>query len=181
MTRTNATGNQSFTETEKAMALGAGVQHGGSHASKQGVVGVYGRGVLVDPATIGHDPVQVAARRVSVTQAHIRPIASAQIRVGAPTGRVNHPRRAVVTLVTALIGLFGVLAVGSEVAAAKPGPTTRSPRYLAITADYGDSLWSIARAVHPTGDVRPVVREMVRLHGSQSVRAGDTVRVPLDA
>lgn len=54
------------------------------------------------------------------------------------------------------------------------GPTT------VVEARPGDTLWTLARQVHPAGDIRPVVDAMQADRGSTDVQVGDRVRVPLD-
>lgn len=42
----------------------------------------------------------------------------------------------------------------------------------------GDTLWKIARALQPEGDVRPLVQEMARARGGAPLRAGERIRMP---
>lgn len=77
-----------------------------------------------------------------------------------------------VQLAQVAIGLAGGLATPAS--APITGPTT------VVEAGPGDTLWTIARDVHPTGDVRPVVDAMQAERGSTAVQVGDQVRVPID-
>ncbi len=43
----------------------------------------------------------------------------------------------------------------------------------------GDSIWSIARSIKPTGDVRSIVDEIVAERGSSVVFVGDVLSVPV--
>jgi hypothetical protein len=87
---------------------------------------------------------------------------------------------AALVLVTVLVvavqlaqALAGVAAGWSAPSSAPiEGPT------VVVEAEAGDTLWSLARRVHPTGDVRPVVEAMVADRGSAAVAVGDEVRVP---
>jgi hypothetical protein len=69
--------------------------------------------------------------------------------------------------------LAGVIAGWSAPASAPiDGPT------VVVEAEAGDTLWTLARRVHPSGDVRPVVEAMVADRGTAAVDVGDDVRVP---
>jgi hypothetical protein len=71
--------------------------------------------------------------------------------------------------------LAGVAAGWSTPApAAIEGPT------VAVEAEPGDTLWTLAREVHPDGDVRPVVEAMVAERGTAAVEVGEQVRVPIE-
>ncbi len=59
--------------------------------------------------------------------------------------------------------------MSSPVAAGRP------PAYV---VQPGDTLWSIARHLHPSGDIRAVVDELAARAGSASLQAGQ--RLSLD-
>ena len=42
----------------------------------------------------------------------------------------------------------------------------------------GDTLWSIARGLQPTGDIRPFVDRIADLNGGHSLTAGQTLQLP---
>jgi hypothetical protein len=42
----------------------------------------------------------------------------------------------------------------------------------------GDTLWQIARAMRPTGDVRPVLDGLVETYGSSPLEPGQVLHVP---
>ncbi len=42
----------------------------------------------------------------------------------------------------------------------------------------GDTLWSIARGLQPTGDVRPLIDRIAELNGGHSLTAGQTLMLP---
>lgn len=44
----------------------------------------------------------------------------------------------------------------------------------------GETLWRVARALQPTGDVRPLVARLTRSHGGSGVQAGDRLSIPPD-
>jgi len=47
-----------------------------------------------------------------------------------------------------------------------------------VIVEPGDTLWSIARGLQPTGDVRPLVNRIAELNGGHSLSAGQTLMLP---
>jgi hypothetical protein len=47
-----------------------------------------------------------------------------------------------------------------------------------VTVRPGDSLWSIARRLQPTGDVRALVDRLLEANGSRPLQPGDRVVIP---
>jgi nucleoid-associated protein YgaU len=47
-----------------------------------------------------------------------------------------------------------------------------------VTVRPGDTLWAIARRVQPTGDVRPLVDQLVATYGSATLQPGQVVSIP---
>jgi hypothetical protein len=47
-----------------------------------------------------------------------------------------------------------------------------------VVAQPGDSFWSIARRIQPSGDIRPLVQLMTELNGGPGLVAGQAVRLP---
>lgn len=47
-----------------------------------------------------------------------------------------------------------------------------------ILVQPGDTLWSIARGLQPTGDVRPLIDRIAELNGGHSLIAGQTLMLP---
>lgn len=94
-----------------------------------------------------------------------------------------HVAAAVVALVLALML---ALAIGNgALAGLAPGPsapaTASAPAAGAtssVVVQPGDTLWAIARRIQPTGDVRPLVDQLIELNGSASLQAGSEVLVP---
>ncbi|MGI8685418.1 MAG: LysM peptidoglycan-binding domain-containing protein [Acidimicrobiales bacterium] len=133
-----------------------------------------GRGRRVRPCP----PQVAAARRPAATTAAGRP-AAAQFR----------RRRAVASLV-AVVLLGGGLALGV------PGdvpltPSGRAPAAGSVSVDAavpvarlsyvvqpGDTLWDIARALQPSGDVRPLVQRLDAGRGGAPLRAGERLVLP---
>lgn len=89
---------------------------------------------------------------------------------------------AALVLVTLLVVAVQLAQALSGLAAgwAAPTPAPIEGPTVVVEAGPGDTLWSLARAVHPDGDVRPVVEAMVAERGAASVAVGDQVRVPVD-
>lgn len=89
---------------------------------------------------------------------------------------------AVLVVVTVLVIAVQLAQALSGVAAgwAAPGSEPIDGPTVTVEAGAGDTLWSLARQVHPDGDVRPVVDAMVADRGTAAVEVGDQVRVPAD-
>lgn len=66
------------------------------------------------------------------------------------------------------------------------GPLT-TPRPAAVsqgavvtrTVQPGDTLWSIARSVQPSGDVRPLVDRLISSRAGRPLQVGEEITVPL--
>jgi hypothetical protein len=88
---------------------------------------------------------------------------------------------AMILLVTAI----GSGALASLAPAPVAGPATGAPERAAaasgaasVEVRAGDTLWVIARRLQPTGDVRPLVEQLVALNGTALLQPGDRVVVP---
>jgi hypothetical protein len=91
-------------------------------------------------------------------------------------------RRAVAYLFAALIVLSAVWALGAgrtrsgSVPLSAPGPVSVRTQPIGLRVHLvqpGETLWTIARTLVPSGDIRPVVARLAaQLHG-QPLRAGD--------
>ena len=86
-------------------------------------------------------------------------------------------------IVLTLVLVVGALAVGRGAFAgfAPDAPSAAAPVAGATEAGPtvvvrpGDTLWSIARDLQPTGDIRPLVDRLVAAHGSTSITPGDRI------
>lgn len=91
-------------------------------------------------------------------------------------------RRAVaaLVLVTAVVLVVQLLGLAADAAGGWAAPDARplEGASVVVEAEAGDTLWTIARRVHPEGDVRPVVEAMVADRGDPAIQVGDQVRVP---
>ena len=85
---------------------------------------------------------------------------------------------ATLLLVTgALLGRLG----GGPLTAPETAPaatTARVPRACLHVVQPGDTLWVIARAMQPTGDVRPLVDRLEASRHGQPLRVGETITLP---
>ena len=132
------------------------------------------------PATSGSVLVSLSdscaeLRSPSFSQASLTPvIIRSAARTGAPTRSerqgTNQSRFRVLASITLalFVGGFGI-------ANAATGPKDRVRSYL---VGPGDSFWSIARSVHPQGDVRPLVADLIEAHGSARLQVGDRLELP---
>ena len=118
-----------------------------------------------------------------------RPQAAARPTPGArPTPAQFRRRRTVVSLVA-------VVLLGAGVAFGVPGgvpltPSGRAPAATVLAASAvavaessyvvrpGDTLWEIARALQPDGDVRPVVQRLAAARGGAPLQAGERLVLP---
>jgi hypothetical protein len=76
----------------------------------------------------------------------------------------------------ALIGRLG----GGPLTAPEPAPASAAapaPRLVHVVQP-GDTLWVIARALQPSGDVRPLVQRLESSRQGQPLRVGETITLP---
>ena len=106
-----------------------------------------------------------------------------------PTSAVYRRRRLVALLllglfvVTALLVTGPVLRAGVGVLGGRPltpseAPTGEGLRQVAARAyvvQPGDTLWSLARRIQPSGDIRPLVDRLASRHGGTALQPGDRV------
>ena len=128
-------------------------------------------------ATVTAGPVPPAPRPV------LRVIDGGRSDAGRRAMARTYRRRRAVALVLALV-VLGVAVrstqAGLDVAAgwAAPSAAPIEGPTVVVEARTGDTLWSIARRVHPDSDVRPVVEAMVAARGTTAIDVGDDVAVP---
>ncbi len=61
----------------------------------------------------------------------------------------------------------------------RPPPAHRpQPPVRTVVVAPGDTLWSIARSLQPTGDVRPLVDQLAAANGGAAIAAGERLVVP---
>jgi hypothetical protein len=109
-----------------------------------------------------------------------------------PTPAVYRRRRtlaglvaAVVTLVMLPVGVpllragVGVLGGSPLASSGAPAVAHLQPALAEVyVVRRGDTLWSIARAVHPSGDVRPLVDRLASGRHGLPLHPGDRITIP---
>ena len=85
---------------------------------------------------------------------------------------------AVALLTGLVVGSRALLAPLAEPAVAGPAVGAAGPGDASVVVAPGDTYWSIARRIRPTGEVRSLVDELVRANGAGPIQPGDTVVVP---
>lgn len=85
----------------------------------------------------------------------------------------------VAALLLVVIVAVGAVAMGrGAFAGAVPDAPSTVAAGPTVTAEPGDTLWSIARRVAPGTDVRSLVDDLVALNGS-TIQPGQAVRLPV--
>ena len=117
-------------------------------------------------------------QRVPRRHLHVVPGSPLPQRRGARALRpgIYARRRAAVVLAAAtlVVAVRLVLGLGG-------GPLT-APERLSSTAapavhvvQPGDTIWSVARSLHPHGDIRPLVDRLVAAHHGTALRVGERI------
>lgn len=98
--------------------------------------------------------------------------------------------KAVAAAVVALVVAMALaLAIGrgafAGLAPAPPAPRVAvtagpagGPAVRSVVVQPGDSLWSIARRIQPSGEVRDLVDRLVAAHGSSVIVPGERIALP---
>ena len=128
-------------------------------------------------------PLPALPRRPAARRAAAAPAGPAVVPVRRPGPAQFRRRRAVVALVAVVllgagIGLGGL--GGIPLSPPEPAPAVR----LVPVADTsyvvrpGDTLWQIARALQPSGDVRPLVQRLAASRGGAPLQVGERLVLP---
>ncbi len=137
-------------------------------------------------ATTEPDPAAAARPRLMAVGASAM---AAPVAVRAPRRRVRALVSGVVLAALVALASLGVLALtGADAAASSPASsTTRVPSVAVdvaaastptdVVVRQGDTLWSIARRLHPSGDVRALVDQLARRAGGSSLTVGQRIDV----
>lgn len=134
--------------------------------------------------------VQAPTHRGPLTGPLARPSSRPSLRVieGGRSPRVQrvYRRRRGVALALGVVAValvtFGALRLASAVAGAwspatgtTPASTTGGSAAHVVVVQPGDTLWSIATRLHPSGDIRAVVDRLARAHGPGPLQPGERI------
>ena len=92
-----------------------------------------------------------------------------------PSRRGVHRRRVIVFLLLALIPFVLSWAARSTLGGGSltaPGRSAPAPSYVVQS---GDTLWNVARALHPSGDLRATVDRLASSHRGSELQAGERI------
>ena len=106
-----------------------------------------------------------------------------------PTPAVYRRRRlvalilAVALVVVAMAGVRAVLqpltgTPGGSPLSASDGSAPVPAGHESLLVQPGETLWTVARDLQPSGDVRPLVDELVALNGGATLEAGQNLVLP---
>lgn len=104
-----------------------------------------------------------------------------------PSASVYRRRRivaalALIVVVGALLALTLQLVDGASGAVTASGPGGAAASTVVVhIVEPGDTMWSIARSLQPSGDVRSLVDELVSANGGASLQIGDQIVLPVRA
>ncbi|MDQ3570717.1 MAG: LysM peptidoglycan-binding domain-containing protein [Actinomycetota bacterium] len=114
------------------------------------------------------------------TRPQLRLVGPAPSAVRRGARAVFWRRRVVALLVVATLALAAKGLVGSSLAGSQSPPPvkTGSIGQDSYVVQEGDTLWGIARAIHPSGDVRPVVDALAAGRRGAPLRVGERIALP---
>ncbi|MDQ3979194.1 MAG: LysM peptidoglycan-binding domain-containing protein, partial [Actinomycetota bacterium] len=98
-----------------------------------------------------------------------------------PAGTYRRRRAAaglVVAAVLALSAALGTLGGGPLPVPERPAPAVSPVGSRVYVVQPGDTFWSIARRLDPTGDPRPLVDRLVAAHGGPTLHVGERLPLP---
>lgn len=110
-------------------------------------------------------------------------VATAPPLAGRLPASIYRRRRLVAAVVAAGLLLTAWAALGALggalTASGRSVPDPRSAGPVAVVdVQPGDTIWSIARRVQPSGDVRPLVDRLAAAHGGTVLQVGERIVVP---
>lgn len=108
--------------------------------------------------------------------------------VDAPVDLGFTPFHLAAGIAALLFAMVLALAIGNgALAGLAPGPAASAPASASagsatagteVTVEAGDTLWSIARRIQPSGDVRPLVDQLLAVYGTAPLQPGQQLTVP---
>jgi hypothetical protein len=109
----------------------------------------------------------------------------ALVRPSPPVTAARFRRRRIVAAILAATVVAGV-ALAIWAAQGTPGGDLTAPgrstpaagRTAVVQVAPGDTIWSIARRIQSSGDVRPLVDRLVAVHGGAVLQVGERIEVP---
>ena len=119
----------------------------------------------------------------------VPPARPAAGRPGVPSAAVYRRRRVGAVLLLATLVVLADHGVNALVDAVRadtppaaavatpPAPPVAPVATQVVVVQPGDTVWSIARSLRPTGEIRPLVDELARRAGGSSLRAGQRLDV----
>ncbi len=103
--------------------------------------------------------------------------ATGHSRESTATSSVTRLRRFLVasSLVLVALGTIGVVGAGTGSGAADEGS---SQLVTSVVVQQGDTYWSIARDLDPSGDIRPLVADLQEANSNQPLVPGQRLSIP---
>lgn len=116
----------------------------------------------------------------------------ADLRLVLPNERSQHAEplfsvpAVLAAILLVLVLMVGALAVGrgafaglapSTATSATPSPVAVADAGSMVVVHPGDTMWSIARDLQPSGDIRPLVDRLVASHGTTTIAPGDRISI----
>jgi hypothetical protein len=108
-------------------------------------------------------------------------------QIGRPS-RITYMRRRMAAVgILVLLTFLAVIAAGAALARIGGGPLTttgatsgrETVAAQAWVVKPGDTIWSIAEAIDPRGDVRPLVDRLSAETGNEPLYAGEVIQLPV--
>jgi len=132
-----------------------------------------------DAAVDGHDRVPCGGSHLHLV-APLQGVTPVRAVTRHPVGPLSSSRlRLVLVVAGALLVVVGaarsVGAVADWAVGAVPPPPPADLQVYVV--EPGDTMWSIARSLHPDGDVRPLVDRLIEINGGAELRAGDVLEL----
>lgn len=136
------------------------------------------------------NPEHVSPRAAGQPERHLRVVPTAGRRVDGATARVSAPvrtavvpddatmRRRKLIAVVVVLAMSWLLFQATTTALSSANPAAGGEDF-AVVVQPGDSMWSIARAHQPVGDIRALVDVLVEVNGGTELVPGQVLRVQL--